>query len=139
MEELREFFEAIEELKELSRDGWVVVVEGAKDVKSLREIGVEGEIVVFSGFYSTAEKLNGKRVIILTDYDVKGSEIEKGLIRALSSYGNAPNVELRRKIFRYIKKDITKVEELSGFLRREIDELRGFRECGFGANRQGSD
>jgi 5S rRNA maturation endonuclease (ribonuclease M5) len=123
MEELKEFFDAIEELKELSRIGWVVVVEGARDLRALREIGVEGEIVIFSGFSSTAEKLNGKRVIILTDYDAEGFEIERGLLRALSSYGNVPNVELRRKIFRYVRKDITKVEELGCFVRRERDEL----------------
>ncbi len=123
MEELKEFFDAIEELKELSRNGWVVVVEGARDLRALREIGVEGDIVIFSGFSSTAEKLNGKRVIILTDYDAEGFEIEKGLLRALSSYGNVPNVELRRKIFRYVRKDITKVEELGCLVRREIDEL----------------
>ncbi|MDK2877051.1 MAG: hypothetical protein PWQ22_1461 [Archaeoglobaceae archaeon] len=123
MEELREFFNAIEELKELSREGWVVVVEGTKDLRALRGIGVEGEIVVFSGFSNTAERLNGRRVIILTDYDAEGFEIEKGLIRALSSYGNIPNTELRKKIFRYIRKDITKVEELENFIRREKNEL----------------
>lgn len=123
MEELKEFFDAIEELKELSRAGWVVVVEGLKDAKSLREIGVEGEIVIFSGFSSTAERLNGKKVIILTDYDSKGFDIEKGLLRALSSYGNQPNVELKKKIFRCIKKDVTKVEELNDFIRRERNEL----------------
>lgn len=123
MEELREFFNAIEELKELSREGWVVVVEGTKDLRALRGIGVEGEIVVFSGFSNTAERLNGRRVIILTDYDAEGFEIEKGLVRALSSYGNIPNTELRKKIFRYIRKDITKVEELENFIRREKNEL----------------
>lgn len=123
MEELKEFFNAIEELKELSREGWVVVVEGTKDLRALRGIGVEGEIVVFSGFSNTAERLNGRRVIILTDYDAEGFEIEKGLIRALSSYGNIPNTELRKKIFRYIRKDITKVEELENFIRREKNEL----------------
>ncbi|MDK2795755.1 MAG: hypothetical protein PWQ58_954 [Archaeoglobaceae archaeon] len=123
MEELKEFFNAIEELKELSREGWVVVVEGTKDLRALRGIGVEGEIVVFSGFSNTAERLNGRRVIILTDYDAEGFEIEKGLVRALSSYGNIPNTELRKKIFRYIRKDITKVEELENFIRREKNEL----------------
>jgi len=123
MEELKELFDAIEELRELSREGWVIVVEGTKDLKALRKIGVEGEIVIFSGFSNTAERLKEKRVIILTDYDKKGSEIEKGLSRALLSYGNVPNIDLRRRIFRYIKKDITKVEELGSFVRREENGL----------------
>ncbi len=123
MEELKDFFNAIEELKELSKEGWVIVVEGTKDLKALREIGVEGEIVIFSGFSNTAEKLRDRRVIILTDYDTKGFEIEKGLSRVLLSYGNVPNVDLRRRIFRYIRKDITKVEEIGSFIRREKNGL----------------
>ncbi|MCX8172748.1 MAG: toprim domain-containing protein [Archaeoglobaceae archaeon] len=123
MEELKELSDAIEELRELSKNGWLVVVEGIRDAKSLRELGIEGEIVVFSGFLSTAEKIKSRKVILLTDFDSEGFEIEKGLFRALLSYGNVPNIELKRKIFRCIKKDITKVEELSGFLKREMDEL----------------
>ncbi|TDA27692.1 MAG: hypothetical protein DSO00_06390 [Archaeoglobi archaeon] len=123
MEELKDLLDAIEDLRELSKEGWVIVVEGTKDLKALREIGVEGEIVIFSGFSNTAERLKEKRVIILTDYDKKGFEIEKGLSRALLSYGNVPNTELRRRIFRYIRKDITKVEELESFIRREKNGL----------------
>ncbi|MDI9610953.1 MAG: hypothetical protein QFX36_06455 [Archaeoglobales archaeon] len=123
MEELKEFFDAIEELKELSKNGWVIVVEGTKDAKSLRDLGVEGEIVIFSGYSSTAEKIGYKKAILLTDYDSEGFDIEKGLLKALSSYGNFPNIEIKRKIFRCIRKDITKVEELSNFIRRGKNEL----------------
>ncbi|MEM0203495.1 MAG: hypothetical protein QXO16_05700 [Archaeoglobaceae archaeon] len=118
-EALKEFLRAIEDLKDKAREGWVIVVEGAKDREALRKIGVEGEIVTFSGFLSTAEKVKGKRVVILTDYDERGEKIERGLQRALLSCGKTVDVELRRRIFCYVKKDVTKVEELYAYLVRE--------------------
>ncbi|MFN3384729.1 MAG: toprim domain-containing protein [Archaeoglobaceae archaeon] len=118
-EALKELLKAIEDLKDKARDGWVIVVEGVKDREALRKLGVDGEIVTFSGFLSTAEKLRDKKVVILTDYDDKGEKIERGLQRALLSYGKTADVELRKRIFCYVKKEITKVEELYAYLVRE--------------------
>lgn len=121
--ETNEFLKAIEELKEKSREGWVIVVEGIKDEIALREIGIEGEIITFSGFLSTAEKVKNRNVIILTDYDSKGFEIERGLLKILLSYGNVANVDLKRRIFSQVKKEITKVEEIHRYLVRNGYEV----------------
>lgn len=123
MEDYKSFFDAIEELKEKSRNGWVVVVEGKKDVRSLRAIGVSGEIVVFTGFASTADNLKDSDVIILTDFDSKGMEIEKGLVKALISYGKIPDVEIKRKIFSSVRKEISKVEEIHTFYEKIKEEI----------------
>ncbi len=116
MENFIEALEAIEELKEKSEEGWVIVVEGIRDVISLRKLGVSGEIITFSGFTETAEKVYDRQVIILTDYDKGGFKIEKGLYKSLLAYGNVPDIELKRRIFCKIKKFVTKVEELYTFL-----------------------
>lgn len=116
---MEEVLRAIEDLKFRAKEGWVIVVEGVKDRDALRKIGIEGEIVVFSGFLSTAEKLRDKKVIILTDYDERGDKIERGLQRALLAYGKTADVELRRRIFGQIKKEVTKVEELHSYIMRE--------------------
>ncbi len=42
IEDYKLLFDAIEDLKQRSREGWVIIVEGAKDVESLRNLGVEG-------------------------------------------------------------------------------------------------
>jgi len=118
LEDYKVFLEAIEELREKSRDGWVVVVEGRKDVEALRALGVSGEIVVFNGFSSTADLLKNRDVVLLTDYDPKGMEIEKGLVEALMCYGKMPNTEIKRKIFSNVRKEITKVEEIYGFYKK---------------------
>lgn len=124
MEDYKPFFDAIEELKEKSRNGWVVVVEGKKDVRSLRAIGVSGEIVVFTGFASTADTLKDSNVIILTDFDSKGIKIEKGLVEALISYGKRPDVEIKRKIFSSVRKEISKVEEIHTLYEKIKGETR---------------
>ncbi|MEM0351058.1 MAG: hypothetical protein QXR27_05125 [Archaeoglobaceae archaeon] len=113
-----EVLKAIEELKEKARNGWVIVVEGNKDKNALRLLGVEGEIVVFNGFSKTVEKLRGRKIVILTDYDEKGIKIEKGLIEVLSECRNV-DVEIKKRIFCYLKKEVTKVEELYDYLMRE--------------------
>ncbi len=120
MEDLAEVLEAIEELKQRAREGWVIVVEGVRDVSSLRKLGVEGEIITFAGYSATAEKIGRRRTIILTDADEKGTEIERGLSNALLAYGNVADVELKRKIFCKIRKEITRVEELHNFVEKYI-------------------
>ncbi|HDN74021.1 hypothetical protein B6U96_11285 [Archaeoglobales archaeon ex4484_92] len=118
--ELEDLFEVLEELKERARNGWVIVVEGEKDVASLRKLGVAGEILTFSGYSATADRVGKRKTIILTDYDERGREIERGLSKALLSYGNVADVEIKRKIFCKIKKEVTKVEELYGFVKKYI-------------------
>ncbi|RLG18892.1 hypothetical protein DRN63_00715 [Nanoarchaeota archaeon] len=118
--ELEDLFEALEELKERARNGWVIVVEGERDVASLRKLGVAGEILTFSGHSATADRVGKRKTIILTDYDERGREIERGLSKALLSYGNVADVEIKRKIFCKIKKEVTKVEELYGFVKKYI-------------------
>jgi len=117
------FFDAIEELKEKAREGWVVIVEGRKDVESLRNAGIEGEIITFSGYAATADTVRDRNAIILTDFDRKGMEIEKGLVEALIAYGNIPDTGIKRKIFHAVRKEISKVEEISAF----IDKVSFYR------------
>ncbi len=126
MEDFKPFFDAIEDLKEKSRKGWVIIVEGKKDVDSLRMLGVVGEIITFSGFATTADAVGNRDVIILTDYDTKGLEIERGLVKALQTYGKTPDTEIKRRIFCNVRKEISRVEEIHSFfekLRAESNRL----------------
>ncbi len=112
-EQWEEFLKALEELKRRVEDGWVVIVEGARDREALIRMGIEGEIVTFTGFSETAEKVGSRKVVILTDFDFRGGEIERGLVRCLSSYGNVPDTEIRRRIFCAVKKEAVHVESLA--------------------------
>jgi 5S rRNA maturation endonuclease (ribonuclease M5) len=116
---------AIDELIERSDEGAIIIVEGVKDVEALRRLGVKGKIVT-SANYSNAEVVDliGRReVIIMTDWDKKGSALERDLVIKFSSWGVVPNTELRKRIFSIIGREVTSVEDLADFMLKLEREL----------------
>jgi 5S rRNA maturation endonuclease (ribonuclease M5) len=116
---------AIDELIERSDEGAIIIVEGVKDVKALRRLGVRGEIVT-SANYSNAELVDligCREVIIMTDWDKKGTALERDLVIKFSSWGVVPNTELRKRIFSIIGREITSVEDLADFMLKLEREL----------------
>lgn len=108
----------IDELIERSEEGAVIIVEGKNDIKSLRRLGVRGEILTSSN-HSNAELVDligCRKVIILTDWDRKGEALKDDLVVKFSSWGVIPNVEIRRRIFSIIGKEVTEVEDLADFI-----------------------
>ncbi len=109
---------AIDELIERSEEGAVIVVEGKNDKQSLRRLGVRGEILTSSN-HSNAELVDligCREVIILTDWDKKGEALKDDLVIKFSSWGVVPNIEIRRRIFSIIGKEVTEVEDLADFI-----------------------
>ena len=116
---------AIDELIERSDEGAIIIVEGVKDVEALRRLGVKGKIVT-SANYSNAEVVDliGRReVIIMTDWDKKGTALERDLVIKFSSWGVVPNTELRKRIFSIIGREVTSVEDLADFMLKLEREL----------------
>ena len=108
----------IDELIERSEEGAVIVVEGRNDKRSLRRLGVRGEILTSSN-HSNAELVDivgCREVIILTDWDRKGEALKDDLVVKFSSWGVIPNVEIRRRIFSIIGKEVTEVEDLADLI-----------------------
>ena len=103
----------IEELKIFGEQGIPVLIEGQKDEKALKELGVNGNFIKVSGsglkLFEIAEiaAQSAPRVIILTDFDRKGNELAKRLSEDIQSLGSHPDLRLRRIIMgitrRYIK------------------------------------
>ncbi len=112
------FVEAMRELKERDEEGWTILVEGVKDAEALARFGISN-VFVFSSFRDAAEKLEGRRIVILTDFDRRGEQIER---RLREIFANA-DTELRKKIFVRIRREVTKVEELSEFYERYAAEF----------------
>lgn len=109
---------AIDELIEKSENGAVIVVEGINDVKALRRLGVKGEIITSSN-HSNAELVDfigHREVIIMTDWDKKGEALKNDLVMKFSSWGVIPDVEIRRRIFSIVGREITEVENLAEFM-----------------------
>lgn len=88
--------ETIEELYDK-----LVIVEGKRDKKALKSLGVKN-IIAINGkpLYEVAEIAlkSENEIVILTDFDREGREIEKRLRDLLQRQGKRPNSRLRGKV-----------------------------------------
>lgn len=92
-----------------------IIVEGDHDVNALRKIGFSGEIIKLNQGISIetfCSKISSeyKQVLLLTDFDKKGIELESKIARFLESYGCNANLRL----WLFVKKSfkIKSVEDL---------------------------
>lgn len=81
----------------------VVVVEGPRDVEALRNLGFEGRVTICSKVgvsdSDLAESLADRdsKVVILTDFDEEGRELNRRLSRLFERRGIKVERELRRE------------------------------------------
>jgi len=103
-----ELFKLFEKIKEKT-----VIVEGKRDKEVLYSFGFTKIFTINKGLYETAEKFEGKKIIILTDFDQEGRKIAKKLNLFLQSLGCKVDRETRRKIgLMFTRLRIKKIEEL---------------------------
>ncbi|MCK5291823.1 MAG: DNA primase [Thermoplasmata archaeon] len=119
----------IEQLVHLS-DTMAVIVEGRKDERALRELGVKGEIVRLNkgeSIFGTCERLSRdhKKVILMTDWDRKGGHLGKLLKDGLEANGVQYDENIRARLAVLTKKDIKDVENLAKQLARLRREAAG--------------
>jgi 5S rRNA maturation endonuclease (ribonuclease M5) len=103
--------------------GTVVVVEGERDRRSLRRLGIDGTILlVHRGrtISETAQLLaaTARRVIVLTDWDTEGGHLAQRLKEFLGSGRSGPDLEYRRRLARIVRGELVHVEGLYGWARR---------------------
>ncbi|RLG19973.1 hypothetical protein DRN67_01180, partial [Candidatus Micrarchaeota archaeon] len=102
-------------LRELDQS--VVIVEGKKDLRALREIGVKGKVVLASGrMEGICSRVDAGRATILTDKDGAGDELAEMLVGELEGCGVEPDLQLRRNLkyvlgFRTVEEIPRKLEE----------------------------
>jgi len=121
---LEEFLELWDKLRtESEQNGAVVVVEGERDRRSLRRLGLEGSIVlVHRGLTlsATAQRLlaHGRRVVVLTDWDGEGGQLARRLREFLEAEQVPLDLEYRRRLARVLRGEVAHVEGLYGWARR---------------------
>ena len=130
-ERLKEITEVLEELRELSRDH-VLLIEGPKDKKALRSIGIGGEVFMVQsegGPIKAAEYVSehGGKAVILTDWDHKGGRIARELEDQLCSLGARYDAGIRAKLSSLCKKYIKDVESLDTLLERLSADTSGIK------------
>jgi len=129
IERLEKLEELILELKDLSDMGAIIIVEGRKDVESLRSLGINGDIKLSSQqpLIDITEQLSrcGKDIVILTDWDRKGGIVARKMIDYLQAYGIIPNIDIRGRIRFLVKKRIKDIESLSKYIEKLRYDMHG--------------
>jgi dTMP kinase len=123
----------IEDLAEKNRRA-PIIVEGEYDKRSLRALGVTGDIRMInegSTVFRLCESIaaHHREAIILTDWDVRGGRLARQLRDGLSANGVRFDEDLRARLTVLSRKDITDVESLHGFVERVAERASvGYRQ-----------
>jgi 5S rRNA maturation endonuclease (ribonuclease M5) len=129
IERLESIEEIILELQALADTGAIIVVEGKRDVASLRQLGINGEIRLASQqpLLEFTEQLSksGKKIVVLTDWDKRGGMMARKIIDDLLFYGITPITDIRSRIGILVRKSIKDIESLNSYVNRMRYELQG--------------
>jgi len=130
MERLEKLEQLIQELRQQSDDGAAIIVEGKRDRRALRELGINGPVrlgtqkALLELCEEVAEEYD--KVIVLTDWDGKGDKLARLMAEFLNNAGVAVNIDLRKRIKALVKKRIKDIESLDTHvfnLRAELHTL----------------
>lgn len=120
--------EELEELKYYGEQGVPILIEGKKDEKALRELGIKANFIKVSGsplnLFEIAELAaeSSPQVIILTDFDKKGNQLAKKLSKDIQDLGSYPDMQIRRRIMGMTRKYIKDIESLPKHINKlELD------------------
>ena len=107
-------------------DGWIVVVEGVRDVRSLRRLGVRGTIVAVHHGRTLSELAHelarhDRPVIILTDWDTEGGHLARRIREFLEASGGRFDLDYRRRLARVVRGEVVHVEGLAGWAHRTAE------------------
>lgn len=112
VEFLKEF---VTELNRLGADGGVVLVEGARDVRAMRDVGYRGGIVSIAAKGSESRLANSKTVVIMTDLDREGGRLAARYAKTLTHRGVAVSFHQRRRLLAASRGVFRHIENLKRF------------------------
>ncbi len=120
--------EQISALLEASQKGAVIIVEGMRDERALRALGISGPVIMASRRPALELAEDAARryreIVVLTDWDLKGDEMALKIDQYLRSAGSRPDMDIRSRLKKLVKKEIKDVESLSLYVER-MRELDG--------------
>lgn len=112
-----------ERLAEESARGTPIIVEGKKDIETLRVLGVEGEIISAKtggksrlDVISEVEKTGAHEVILLLDFDRRGKEWSKILKEHLERAKIRPNLKFWNELQGLVSREVKDIEGLTSYI-----------------------
>ena len=112
---LKEFEELVEKLRRDSEDGVPIIVEGERDARSLRILGIMGEIIPVKSIRGLRRRLEARdvrSVILLFDLDQEGEKLMRLVKRSLEGVVGEINTRYWLRLKTFKKLGFTQVEHL---------------------------
>jgi len=113
----------LELLAEESKSGIPIVVEGKKDIKTLRRLGIKGIIITtktkgksFLNVISEIKKIKSSNTILLLDFDKRGKQGTRYLQKNLEYHKIKCNLTYWKKLMALTSKKIQFIESLDVYL-----------------------
>ena len=123
LEEKNEKLESIiQKLIERSKEGAIILVEGVKDVRSLRQLEVTGKIIAIKNIqiplYDYLHKYVDTKdeIIVLTDFDRRGTQLAGKMTNYFERSGKPINLTFWLKMNGFISRDIKDIEGLASYV-----------------------
>jgi 5S rRNA maturation endonuclease (ribonuclease M5) len=120
----------LERLKQESSEGTAIIVEGKKDVESLRELGIEGPIISAktggksrTDLISDIEESGVREVILLFDFDRRGKEWTGTMKRRLESIRVKADLTFWKELLRFAGRELKDVEGLTAYIQTLKEKL----------------
>ncbi len=114
--------ELLSELSDYSGRGAIIIVEGKRDILSLKRLGIEGdfELATRYSLFNFSERIAelGREVIILTDWDRRGDLLAVKLSEYFENFGLRPELQIRNKLKLISQKEIKDIESLYNYVSR---------------------
>lgn len=112
--------ELLSELLEASRKGTIIIVEGKRDILSLKKLGIDGnfELATQGSLLNFAERIasKGQDIIVLTDWDRRGELLALKLSEYFMNLGIKPELQIRNRLRLITQKEIKDVESLHTYV-----------------------
>jgi len=122
----------LQSLADESARGTPIIVEGRKDLETLRTLGIQGLIITAKtggrsrlDLLTEIESFDGREVILLLDFDRRGKEWTAILRQNLEKSRIKVNVTFRKELLRSAGKELKDIEGLAAYLQtlsKKIDE-----------------
>jgi 5S rRNA maturation endonuclease (ribonuclease M5) len=113
----------IEKLKSESSSDVLVVVEGEKDAKALRSMGIESEILTIKSHgknlvdvIDEISSAGNREIILLMDFDRRGRELTKRLTKILGGMKVKLNLNFWREFSSLLNNDLKDVEGMVKYI-----------------------
>lgn len=115
--------ELLDRLINESAKGTLIIVEGRKDVDTLRKLGIEGHIISAKtrgksvlDVLGEVEELGSREVVVLMDFDRRGRELTKRLVQGFERMRIKPNLVFWKELRRLVGREVKDIEGLASYI-----------------------